>query len=362
MENLFLKYGIPQTVIDERIKYTFHQMFRDPAERFYFEMGDDAGYMMDTGNYDARTEGMSYGMMMAVQLDEKDIFDRLWRFSKRYMYLDKGYNQGFFAWSVAPTGESYSDGPAPDGEEYYAMALFFASHRWGDGEAPLDYSVQARDILRHCIHQKELAGGQPMWNPDNHLIKFITNCEFSDPSYHLPHFYELFAKWADEADRPFWAEAAKQSRLYLEKSCHPKTGMAAEYAHYDGTPERTRDHGCFYSDAYRVAMNIGLDSAWFGKRASYTAIADKLQAFLADKKEYHVYEIDGTQLEQKALHPLAILCTTAAASLATDTQLSRKYVLNFWNTPMRQGERRYFDNCLYLFCLMMLAGKYTIIE
>ena len=43
---------------------------------------------------------------------------------------------------------------APDGEEYYAMALFFASHRWGDGPPPLDYSVQARRILHACVHNK----------------------------------------------------------------------------------------------------------------------------------------------------------------------------------------------------------------
>ena len=49
--------------------------------------------------------------------------------------------------------------------------------------------------------------GKPMWDPDNHLIKFITECDFSDPSYHLPHFYELFALWADEEDREFWKTA-----------------------------------------------------------------------------------------------------------------------------------------------------------
>ena len=48
-----------------------------------------------------------------------------------------------------------------------------------------------------------------MWNPENHLIKFIPETEWTDPSYHLPHFYEVFAERADEADRPFWAQAAK---------------------------------------------------------------------------------------------------------------------------------------------------------
>ncbi|MDZ7835983.1 MAG: hypothetical protein U5K84_12325 [Alkalibacterium sp.] len=51
-----------------------------------------------------------------------------------------------------------------------------------------------------------------MWEPKNHLIKFVPDCDFTDPSYHLPHFYELFAEEAYEEDREFWKKAAQASR------------------------------------------------------------------------------------------------------------------------------------------------------
>ncbi len=361
--NLLAACGIPRREIDKKLDAVFHAIFEDEAERFYFPMGKDMGYLMDTGNLDARTEGISYGMMMCVQRNEKELFDRLWRFAKTYMWQKDGRYKGYFAWSVKPDGTKNAQGPAPDGEEYFAMALFFASHRWGDGEPPLDYDAQARDILRHCVHQHELVpGGQPMWEPQNALIKFVPELPFSDPSYHLPHFYTLFARWADERDRPFWERAAMQSRAYLGLACHPETGLAPEYAHYDGTPETTRGHGDFYSDAYRVAMNIGLDAAWFGTRPEYRAIADNLQSFLHGKEPYMTYRIDGTPLSEPALHPVAIVATTAAASLATDTALSKRWVNKFWETPLRTGERRYYDNCLYFFCMLMLAGEYRIYE
>jgi oligosaccharide reducing-end xylanase len=95
--NLFEEIGISQDKIDMKIKETFNTMFFDPEERIYFEKDKDMGYMLDTGNNDARTEGMSYGMMMALQMDRKDIFDRLWLFSKTYMYQSKGKYQGYFA-------------------------------------------------------------------------------------------------------------------------------------------------------------------------------------------------------------------------------------------------------------------------
>ncbi len=362
--NLFTEIGITDEECEKTIKETFETMFFDKKERIYFEKSNNMGYMLDTGNYDARTEGMSYGMMMAVQMDRKDIFDRLWLFSKTYMYQKSGKYQGYFAWSVSPDGVKNSEGPAPDGEEYYAMALFFASKRWGDGDAPFDYSRQARDILKHCIHQAELVdGGDPMWDSKNHYIKFVPEAPFTDPSYHLPHFYELFAQLADEADRAFWKKAAIESRKYLQIACHKQTGMAPEYAEFDGTPKHLHNEGQFYSDAYRVAMNIGLDASWFGKDEALGNIIDRLQAFFSENTklgEYKSYMLDGTPLEQPALHPVAIIATNAAGSLAATGKHRLDWVRDFWNTPLRKGDRRYYDNCLYFFSLLMLSGRYRI--
>ena len=39
-------------------------------------------------------------------------------------------------------------------------------------------------ILRYCVHKGgDRYDGEPMWNPDNKLIKFIPETEWSDPSY-----------------------------------------------------------------------------------------------------------------------------------------------------------------------------------
>ena len=330
------------------------------------------GYFEDTGNNDARTEGMSYGMMMCVQMDWKEEFDRFWLWTKTYMYNEEGYHKGYFGWSCKTSGEKNSEGPAPDGEEFFAMALFFASHRWGDGEGIFNYSEQARAILRACLHNGENEPGVPMWNKDNHLIEFIPGCPWSDPSYHLPHFYELFALWADEEDRPFWAEAARASREYLKKACHPVTGLAAEYANFDGSPyvgdeEFIKNfgsrHDWFYSDAYRVAANIGLDYEWFAADEWNVVNADRIQKFfsgnLSDCK-FMTYEIDGTVIDQPALHPVAIIATNAMASLAAKGEYAADWVRLFWNTPLRTGDRRYYDNCLYLFALLALSGNYRI--
>lgn len=368
--NMFAEIGVSEEEIGKRleeIKYTF---FFEEGEKLYYPVGEDMAYIVDTGNNDARTEGMSYGMMLCVQLDMKEEFDRLWKWSKTYMWMDKGENEGYFAWSCATDGTKNAYGPAPDGEEFFAMALFFASHRWGDGEGIFEYSKEAKMILSACLHKGQ--NGRPgctMWNLENHQILFVPGSDFTDPSYHLPHFYELFALWADEEDREFWKQAATASREYLAKACHPVTGFSAEYAEFDGTPmsrklDWTDDrHDWFYSDSYRTVANIGLDHEWFGEDRGQRAAADNIQKFMISdmkKDAYHVYEVDGRIAADTPLHPVAITATIAQASLAADNAYTKEWVERFWKLPLRTGGRRYYDNCLYFFAFLALSGNYRI--
>ncbi len=381
--NYFAELGIDEAAIQARVEDTFQKLFFDPELKIYHEVGDDMGYVTDTGNNDVRTEGMSYAMMMALQMNRKDIFDRLWKWTYTYMYLDENwYNHGYFCWSNQLDGTKNSEGPAPDGEEFFVMDLFFASHRWGDGEGIFEYSKLAKELLHVMIHKEDDGKGEAMFDPKAKMIRFITCVNFSDPSYHLPHFYELCAEWCYEEDKAFMKEVAAISREYLHKACHPETGMSAEYADYDGAPHREEgpwgEHWHYYSDAYRTIANIGLDWSWYGADSWQTECAAKLQKFFVEKvgeKPFKVYQIDGTEEEENALHPVAIIATNAQASLAAadlaetcgDAELYKnakayadQCVQRFWDTPVRTGDRRYYDNCLYMFAMLALAGQYRI--
>ena len=373
--NVFKEIGKSDEEINAKINDCINTFFYDETERIYHPAGDDMGYLVDTGNNDARTEGMSYGMMMCVQLDKKEEFDRIWKWAKTYMYMDHGKNEGYFAWSCALNGKKNAEGPAPDGEEFFAMALFFASHRWGDGEGIFEYSREAKDILRACLHKGEnKRPGHAMWNKDNHQILFTPGSPFTDPSYHLPHFYELFAKWAYEEDRDFWLKAADASRDYLKSACHEKTGLCAEYANFDGSPMSKKlpwgYFGDFFSDAYRTAANIGLDAEWFGKdKGQFDAILRMMKFFGTDLEAVRcTYKVDGTPVERPVLHPVGLLATIAQSALTipfnedadSDFAIAKQWVEWFWNEPLRKGERRYYDNCLYIFALLALSGNYRI--
>lgn len=57
-------------------------------------------------------------MMMAVQMDKKEEFDRLWNYSHTFMQHTEGRYKDYFAWHCKPDGTRLSQGPAPDGEEF----------------------------------------------------------------------------------------------------------------------------------------------------------------------------------------------------------------------------------------------------
>jgi oligosaccharide reducing-end xylanase len=136
--NLFSEQlGKSEGELDARLSAWWQQLFYgdNETQRVYYPTADGMAYIADVANADARTEGLSYGMMIAVQLDHRPEFDRIWAFARRRLYHESGPNRGYFAWHAGFDGRPLSEGPAPDGEQWFAMALFFASHRWATATA-----------------------------------------------------------------------------------------------------------------------------------------------------------------------------------------------------------------------------------
>jgi len=368
MKNYFEKIGKSEKEVKERIEKDFNEIFFGPDRIYHEETRDgvDYGYMVDTGNNDVRSEGQSYGMMISVMLNRRDIFDRIWNWTKRYMLVETGDNPWYFGWSANIDGTLNSTCPAPDGEEFFSMSLIFAHNLWREQ----NYLNDANKILHAMIHNKE-----PMFNPDNKLIKFVPSMEISDPSYHLSHFYELYAKYGNKENSSFYLEAAKASREYWKKCCHPATGLSAEYANYDGTPNNLSNHHLFYSDAYRTGANISLDYAWTGGSVWHKEQANNILNFFKDPQKINtVYRIDGTEAQQDeqvveanggvagVLHPLGLASALATSAIVVDNPAGKYYVQRLWDAQPRTGARRYYDNLLYMFAMLALGGYYRVIE
>ena len=381
--NLFVEAGYSPQEVTAKINRTFEQLFHgDPNKQaLYFPAGKNTNgplaYIFDINSNDVRSEGMSYGMMIAVQLNKRAEFDAIWNWARTYMFHDEpkhpGY--GYFSWSVKRSGKPNDEMPAPDGEEYFATALYFASGRWGNGTGIYNYKAEADQLLTHMLHRKLITGSTVigprtagnLFEPEYLMVRFtpdVDNCEHTDPSYHLPAFYELWAMWGPERDRPFWAQAASVSRDFFGRVANPTTALAPDYANFDATPWASPWNprsANFQVDAWRTVMNWSMDWAWWAKDIRERQLSDRLQTFfesqgISDYKSH--FKLNGTPVG--GAHSTGLVAMNATASLAATHQRAKQFVEALWNTPIPSGQYRYYDGMLYMLGMLNCGGQFRI--
>jgi oligosaccharide reducing-end xylanase len=273
-------------------------------------------------------------------------------------------------------------GPASDGELYFITSLIFASNRWGN-DTGIDYLSEAQFILNSSMDKTGEKGVTPLIHPEHQLITFVPTgfgAGFTDPSYHVPAFYEVWALWAGDGRSDYWRECAVKSREYLHKVIHPETGLNPDYSHYDGSLLNSgRIIGdAFRFDSWRVPMNIALDYSWACEdREWQKEYGQKIQNFLyAQGVDQFVdqYNIDGTEVSEvlgaggytSLRHSLGLVASSAAVSLVCSHEKSREFVDHLWKAKHEPYEDGYFDayydGLLQLFAFMHLSGRYQIIS
>ena len=291
--------------------------------------------------------------------------------------------EGYFAWSCKTDGTPNAQGPASDGELYYVTSLLFASNRWGN-DTGINYLKEAQRILNCSMQKVGMDRVTPFINPEQQLITFTPDkwgSKFTDPSYHVPAFYEVWAKWAEDGRAQFWKECAQKSREFLHKCVNEKTGLTPDYCHYDGSLMGTTGiiGDAFRYDSWRVPMNIALDYSWACKDKEWQQqYANTIQNFLYEKgidSFVDQYNVDGTAVKDtlqagdgpKGLrHSIGLVATAAAASLVSNHQKGREFVDRLWNArhePCQDGYfDAYYDGLLRLFAFMHLSGHNRVIE
>jgi oligosaccharide reducing-end xylanase len=356
--------------VKRKVDDTFNRLFfgdRD-TQRVYYPVGSDMAYVKDVANNDVRTEGMSYGMMIAVQMDRKEVFDRLWKWTKTYMQVGAGPHRGYCSWHCTTEGAVLDSTAASDGEEWFVTSLFFASARWGEGQGIYAYRAEAQKMLVTMLHKETEpghAGVTNMFDGETNLVAFVPaegGNRFTDPSYQVPHFYELWAAWADRDNR-FWRDAAAASRKLIQNAADPKTGLSPDYAEFGGRPWdfRGRGHNEFRFDAWRVAMNVALDWLWFGKEPWEVAQSERMLDFFRSEgigRYGNQYTLDGRKLSGD--HSAGLVAMNAVAALASTRVDRADFIREFWNTPVPSGHYRYYDGMLYMLAMLQLSGNFRV--
>lgn len=357
--------------VDERIEKAWNQLFHgdNETQRVYYPVEPDIAYIEDIWHNDVRSEGMSYGMMVAVQLDKQEEFNRLWKWAKIHMQHQTEARKNYFAWQLKTTGAVIDSNSASDGEEWFVTALYFAATRWGNGEGIFNYQAEAQAILDAMLNKVEDSDDTHtytnMFNKTEKQVVFVPvgNADgFTDPSYHLPHYYELWARRADKENQ-FWRDVTWVSRQFLQNTVHPETGLAPDYAHFDGRPIDPWGGGNhnFQYDAWRVAMNIGVDYAWFASDKWAVEQCNRLLDFFhAQGMDSYVnrYTLEGKPISND--RSAGLMAMNAVAALAATTPKRIGFVQALWDLPIPDGPGRYYDGMLYMLAMLQVSGNFRI--
>ena len=274
-----------------------------------------------------------------------------------------------------------SEGSASDGELYCITSLLFAANKWGNNTG-INYYGEARRIL-DAMWKKDGTGNiYNLINTDAKQISFVPEgggYNWTDPSYHLPAFYEVWVRYAKDGHEQFYKDCADTSRVFLHRACDAVTGLNVDYTEFTGKPHVTRWVPlAFRYDSWRVPMNIAMDYAWFAKDKSWQEdYAKRFQGFLRSKgitTFEDQYNQDGSRPEvilqaggfKTLRHSIGLIGTASTTALIGKDKTSYDFVHELWNAKLEPYGDTYFDpyydGLMYLFSIMHLSGNYQIIK
>jgi endoglucanase len=223
------------------------------------------------------SEGQSYAMFFAVVANDRERFDKLWRWtSDNLLGSDVDNNLPAWLWGKKKDGSwGVEDAnSASDSDLWIAYALLEAGRLWQQPEYTqaarrLLANVEAREIADLPGLGKMLLPGALSFAQEDHLWRL-------NPSY-LP--LPLLRRLASEYPEGPWAEIATNTLILLQKSS-PK-GFVADWIGYRGVAP---DAGLFVTD--KEKGDVGSYDAirvylWAGMTAADDPLASPLLASLS---------------------------------------------------------------------------------
>ncbi|MFW5812846.1 MAG: glycosyl hydrolase family 8 [Fibrobacterota bacterium] len=243
---------------------------------------------------DAVSEGVGYGMILALYSNDQEYFNKIWNGGEKYMWQGEYYD-----WRVNDSGEKTGTGAASDADEDIAMMLIFADllvqkEVWEPytSEAGATYASRARDILKGIrttmLEGNYLKPGQ--WG----------GLDCLNPGYFAPAFYRVFAEFEPE-QKNTWLGIIDASYEVIENSPGYANGLVPDWSTVEGASTGGAGYNAYfdgdalYKDAIRVHWRMATDYLWYGEPRAKKFL-DNAYALVDTPDKANFYQMDGTTL------------------------------------------------------------------
>ncbi|NOK57914.1 MAG: hypothetical protein GFH27_549287n218 [Chloroflexi bacterium AL-W] len=300
------------------------------------------------GSNDTVSEAIGYGMLLSVYLDDRSLFDDLWRYAKLHFN-----SNGLMGWCIDgngnPVGSVGGNDSASDADEDMAVALVFAHAKWGSGGA-INYNNDGRTLINnmwdHVVDPQTFHFKNGDWDDGSADI---------NPSYFAPAWYRIFASFTGNTG---WNNVASKSYEIIGNinRYNNGTGLVPENARLDGT----RGSGSYnYGyNAFRYCWRAATDYLWFGTSRGRDD-CNRHSTFFKNVGVNNIvdgYTITGTPIGSWRG---AAVTSMAAAGFMTgsDTGTARTFY-NATVSTVDGDSWGYFGNSLRLLSMLMMTGNF----
>ncbi len=225
-------------------------------------------------NNDTASEGVAYGMLIAVYMNDRAMFDTLWGYATARLN-----GNGLMAWHYNSGGGQLDGGAATDADEDMGWALLMADKQWGGGPAGQATYASAASNLIGAIwsHEVDQSNGFVLKPGDN-----FGGANQTNPSYFAPSYYRLFARATGNQG---WMSVVGSSYSILGKASGAN-GLVPNWVNSQGSgvpgPGNDPNGLNFGYDACRTPWRIALDYCDNGAPEAQQYLA-KIVGFYASK-------------------------------------------------------------------------------
>jgi endo-1,4-beta-D-glucanase Y len=316
------------------------------------------------------SEGIAYGMMLAVVMGDQPLFDALWQYTQ--LWLDE---RGLMHWYINAAGTMpLGKGGATDSDEDMAWALVMADKQWGGGGALGEpyIEIAKKQIERIWDHEVD-HDHNDLLLPGDQWGAVLFN-----PSYFAPSEYRVFGEVTGKTAE--WARVIDTGYAVIAKSLNAQSknvdnGLVPAWCDENGVPTEPFAGGPlnYQYDSARMPFRLGFDYCVFNEPRA-KAYLDKTNAFFAAIGAGNItdgYDLGGTPHPDPDSPPGSPQSAVFVGSAAVGAMSNPQYGMFVEDAYGRvaTGEllarSRYYNLSWTALTLMMMSGNlvdYTHLE